>query len=127
MKKTVFCVLCLILALFVSSLSVTSFNTENAKTVSSEHSNGNSITAPVKEASFAPVGGNDIPLPPVRIYKDGDVDLNGKIEKNDADLLADYLTHKIELNETQKSVADVNNDDKIDISDCVAIVFKVNN
>lgn len=51
----------------------------------------------------------------------GDLNLDGKIDVQDATILQKYTVKKLTLTDAQKAVADVNNDGKINIKDCSAI------
>ena len=59
--------------------------------------------------------------PPV-VYKAGDLNGDGSINAADAQFLADHLTGKTLLTDEQLSRADVNGDDKVDISDIYEIL-----
>ena len=51
----------------------------------------------------------------------GDIDSNGKIDDVDAALLLKHISDISKLNDEQLTHADVNNDNKIDLLDVIAI------
>ncbi len=67
---------------------------------------------------------NGIPLPPIKIYPDGDVNNDSTVNEQDAEWLAEYLVGIRELTDTNLKYSDYNKDGKIDVSDCVGIAIK---
>lgn len=76
------------------------------------------------------VGGDSIDTPDSmiiafydgKVYKAGDVDGNGDIDKADATLLLKYLSGSLKLNSRQIAAADVNSDANVDLTDAIKIV-----
>ena len=50
-------------------------------------------------------------------FKVGDINMDGKINMIDANILSKYISKLIELDTTQKILADINGDGKINASD----------
>ena len=57
-----------------------------------------------------------------KVYKAGDIDGNGDINKTDAALLLKYLSGSLKLNSRQMAAADVNSDTNVDLTDAIKIV-----
>ena len=57
-----------------------------------------------------------------KVYKAGDIDGNGDINKTDATLLLKYLSGSLKLNSRQMAAADVNSDTNVDLTDAIKIV-----
>ena len=76
------------------------------------------------------VGGDSIDTPDSmiiacydgKVYKAGDIDGNGDINKTDAALLLKYLSGSLKLNSRQMAAADVNSDTNVDLTDAIKIV-----
>lgn len=76
------------------------------------------------------VGGDSIDTPDSmiiafydgKVYKAGDIDGNGDINKTDAALLIKYLSGSLKLNSRQMAAADVNSDTNVDLTDAIKIV-----
>ena len=76
------------------------------------------------------VGGDSIDTPDSmiialydgQVYKAGDIDGNGDINKTDAALLLKYLSGSLKLNSRQMAAADVNSDTNVDLTDAIKIV-----
>ncbi len=65
--------------------------------------------------------GNTSSSTPVKVVILGDVNLNGSITSDDADLLSEYLAEMISLNDRQLLAADIDRDGLVTISDVTEI------
>jgi len=81
------------------------------------------ITTPTTLMGTWPVGWPYSTTPTQDIYQSfyGDIDLSGKINNTDLVLICQVLIQDVELNDQQKSAADINQDGEIDIADAAMI------